>query len=302
MDDSEKTKICRIEDIQAEQEGTGLSPFLIVLAGRSVGRMHRIIEGEMVIGRDDQATIRMDDDGVSRRHAQLICKLDGTVAIVDLGSTNGTWVEGQRVTYHELKDGERIQIGSANILKYGYQDAVEEQFVSQMYESATQDGLTGVYNKRFFIERLEQEFAYHQRHAVPMAIIMIDIDHFKQVNDNYGHPTGDFILRKLSELCAQQCRTEDVFARYGGEEFAVILRQSTRQDAIEMAERIRKVVESVKFEYAGPDGPVSIRVTISAGVSEQSGNIPSPEALIEIADQNLYKAKEAGRNRVCAAL
>ncbi len=302
MDDSEKTKICRIEDIQAEEEGDGRTPFLIVLAGKSVGRMHRISEGEMIIGRDDAATIRLDDDGVSRRHAQLICKLDGTVAVVDLGSTNGTWVEGQRINYHELEDGERIQIGSANILKYGYQDAVEEQFVSQMYESATQDGLTGVYNKRFFHERLEQEFAYHQRHATPMALIMLDIDHFKQVNDTYGHQTGDFILRKLAEMCAKQCRTEDIFARYGGEEFAVILRQSSRQDAIDMAERIRKTVELINFEYAGPDGPVSIRVTISAGVSEQSSQTPSTTSLVEIADQNLYKAKQAGRNRVCAAL
>jgi len=301
MQDDEPTRIQKLADLeaQAEAEPGKSTPYLIVLAGSSVGRLVRLEPGEMTLGRGSECDIPLDDDGVSRTHARLTCTDEGLVTISDLGSTNGTWVEGKKIRFHTLADGERIQIGGANILKYGVGDSVEEQFVSQLYESATKDGLTGAYNKRFFLERLREEFAWHERHKQPMALIMFDIDHFKKINDTYGHPVGDFILKQLSLFCMRHCRTEDVFARYGGEEFAVILRQTSAVSGLVMAERMRETVQSLAFEYPGKDGVQKIKVTISGGIAEWDKSMETPGALVEKADAYLYEAKRTGRNKVC---
>lgn len=301
-DDEQKTKIQRLEDLVKEEAKGARTPYLIVLSGNAIGRMYKISQGEMVIGRVDTCDIMLDDEGVSRKHSRIIGQPDGTVAILDLGSTNGTWVEGQKITYRQLKDGDRIQIGPTNILKYGYQDAVEERFVSQLYESATQDGLTGVYNKRFFVDRLKMEFSWHERHRQPLTLIIFDIDHFKKCNDTYGHHTGDFILKTLAKHCAEVTRAEDVFARYGGEEFVCLLRQTTADEGVAMAERMRTTVELIDFQYPGEDGVVHVRVTISLGVAQTNDGMHAPEDLIELADKYLYKAKEGGRNQTrCAS-
>ncbi len=298
-DDDDKTSIRPLSDLLNTPEVPGRpNPYLIVLSGKSVGRMFKLNPGEVLIGRSPDCDLMLDDDGVSRKHARLICRPDGTVSILDLGSTNGTWVEAERMDLHRLQDGNRIQIGSATILKYGYQDSVEEKFVSQLYESATQDGLTGIYNKRFFLDHLKQELAWHQRHGHPLTLILFDIDFFKRINDTYGHQAGDFVLKRLAKVCGGQVRTEDILARYGGEEFAVILRQTESKQATVLAERIRRAVEGARFDYSAENRVVSIPVAISVGVAELDPTMIEPAALIEAADRYLYKAKEGGRNRV----
>src|SRR6185436_17210341 len=124
-----------------------------------------------------------------------------------------------------LRDGDKVQIGSTAVLKFSYQDQLEEALQKNLYESATRDGLTRLYNKKFFQEALAKEFAYSSRHHVPMAVVMIDVDHFKKINDTYGHPCGDMVLSKLAQVLLGQVRAEDVVARVGGEEFSLILRQ-----------------------------------------------------------------------------
>ncbi|MDF1564161.1 MAG: GGDEF domain-containing protein [Deltaproteobacteria bacterium] len=270
----------------------------MVLAGKAVGRMFKVVTGEMLIGRAPECDIMLDDDGVSRKHARLICRPDGSVSILDLGSTNGTWVKSQRVDLRSLQDGDRIQIGSTSILKYGYQDSVEEQFHAQLYESATQDGLTGVYNKRFFLDRLDQEFAWHRRHQAPLTLMLFDIDHFKKTNDTFGHAAGDFVLKQLALVVLAQVRTEDIFARYGGEEFACILRQTRSQEGFVLAERIRRAVEDHRFLFRSQIQEVEIPTTISVGVCELKPTVKDIAAFIEATDRYLYRAKAAGRNRV----
>ena len=299
-DDEDKTSIQPISELVAGETGDQQTPYLIVLSGNAVGKMFKVSMGEMLIGRAPSCDILLDDDGVSRKHARILCQPDGAVLLMDLGSTNGTWVEGEKVDLRQLIDGDRVQIGSATILKYGYQDSVEERFVSQLYESATQDGLTGTYNKRFFTDRLTQEFAWHRRHGQVLTLILFDIDHFKKINDTYGHQPGDFVLARLAQVAGAQCRVEDVFARYGGEEFAIILRQTTAQEGTILAERIRRAVEAAEFEWARDDGMVRIPVTISLGVSSLTGEMLEPGSLIEDADRFLYKAKQGGRNRVAS--
>ena len=293
-DKADRTKVIGLQEILAE-EGVARNAYLIVISGRSVGKMYKVAGagGEISIGRTPDADIFIDDDGVSRRHAKLVQTVEG-IRLVDLGSTNGTFNNGQKVDSLVLQDGDRIQIGSTTILKFSYQDDIEEQFQKQLYDSATRDGLTGAFNKKHFAERLRSEFAFSSRHNVFLSLVLFDIDHFKKVNDTYGHLAGDEVLRRLATVVTGQLRTEDTFARYGGEEFAIILRDTDDERAFIIAERIRRAVEANAFTYDGKTMPV----TISMGISTLHGrNYPSVREMVQTADEFLYKAKRGGRNR-----
>src|SRR6185436_1818600 len=187
-------------------------------------------------GRGQKAHIRLFDDGISREHAQILIE-GNQIILQDLGSTNGTFCNGLKVDRRELVDGDKILVGSTTILKFTYHDNLDEMFQRQMYESALRDGLTKAFNKKYFTDRLESEYTYSIRHGSPVALILFDLDHFKQVNDTYGHPAGDMVLADLSTLMVTSLRAEDVFARYGGEEFAVICRGSDLAQAQIVGER-----------------------------------------------------------------
>src|SRR3954462_7350081 len=199
--------------------------YLVVLAGSRVGEMYRIDTEKTVIGRGQKAQIRLLDDGISREHALLLQEKD-RVVLQDLGSTNGTYCNGLKVDKKELADGDKILVGSTTILKFTYHDNLDEIFQKQMYESALRDGLTKAFNKRYFTDRLESEFTFSTRHMTPLTLVLFDIDHFKSVNDTFGHPAGDHVLTELSNMMAASLRAEDIFARYGGEEFAIVCRGS----------------------------------------------------------------------------
>jgi diguanylate cyclase (GGDEF)-like protein len=271
-------------------------PYLLVLAGTSVGEMHRIAKEKTVMGRGEKVDVRLVDEGISREHAQLIQEGE-KVILEDLGSTNGTFCNGTRVQRQALSHGDKILLGSTTILKFSYHDKLDEMFQRQMSESALRDGLTKTFNKRYLSERLESEFTYAARHATPLALLFLDIDHFKKINDAYGHPGGDFVLTELSKLITDTLRPEDILARYGGEEFAIISRGTEVAAGEAMAEAVRAMVEGHAFVYEGQP----IRVTISVGVAgAPHAGVQSPADLIAVADEMMYEAKRSGRNRVCA--
>jgi two-component system, cell cycle response regulator len=290
-----------LEDKTAIGEAPGTSQrarqnaYLIVISGKSVGKMFKIHSPEMVIGRATDSQIQLEDEGVSRRHVKVLRGPDGSVRIQDLQSTNGTYCDGVRIETHVLQDGEKVQLGNATILKFSYQDDLEESFQRQLYESATRDNLTRLYNRKFFVERLRAEFSYALRHGTPLTLVLIDVDYFKRVNDGHGHPCGDYVLTKLGAVLLESVRGEDVLARWGGEEFGLILRACPADHGYLLADRIRRKVEGTKFHFAGQDIPL----TVSAGFATlQSGNFATPENLVTAADQNLYLAKRSGRNKV----
>jgi diguanylate cyclase (GGDEF)-like protein len=273
------------------------SACFVIIAGAQTGAMYKLDEGETVIGRSKDTAIRIDDDGVSRRHAKIVRHPDGTVAIVDLKSTNGTFCNGERVDTHVLRDGDRIQIGTTTTIKFSLQDSLEEDFQRHQYESATRDPLTRCYNKSCFLERLPGEFAFAKRHDKPLSLAMLDLDRFKKINDSYGHLAGDFVLRKLGSVLQEKLCADDFLARYGGEEFALIMRETPKRNALQTAERLRKLVETTTFKHEGR----KIGVTVSIGVSTwPDDNIDSVRKLIKTADSNLYTAKRKGRNTVVA--
>jgi diguanylate cyclase (GGDEF)-like protein len=269
--------------------------YLVVLAGASVGEMYKIEGEKTVIGRGQKAQIRLLDDGISREHAQLVILKD-RIVLQDLGSTNGTYCNGLKVEANkELADGDKILVGSTTILKFTYHDNLDEIFQKQMYESALRDGLTKAFNKKYFTDRLESEFTFALRHVAPLTLVLFDIDHFKKVNDTYGHQAGDHVLSEISTLLTGALRAEDVFARYGGEEFGVICRGSDLMQGQVVAERMRKAVEQNKFVFEGTHIPITISVGV-AGLPDPA--VKDAAELVSLADQSLYKSKHGGRNRV----
>jgi two-component system cell cycle response regulator len=278
-------------------EAQPAAAYLVVLSGSNVGEMYRIEKDQVVIGRGDKVDLRLVDDGISREHVRL-CKDDGRIVLEDLGSTNGTYCNGQRVERQPLSEGDKILIGSTTILKFSYQDRLDEMFQRQMSESALRDGLTRAFNKRYFTDRIESEFQFSIRHSAPLSLIFLDIDHFKKINDQHGHQAGDQVLAQLATLVMSMLAEEETFSRYGGEEFAVVARGLELEAAAVLSERLRAAVEAHPFKFEA----TSISVTISIGVARAPGpGMASSGDLVARADEAMYAAKRGGRNRVCTA-
>lgn len=267
---------------------------LTVLTGSATGQMFKI-NHDLMIGRAVTASVRVDDDGVSRNHARIRCD-EGSVFVEDLKSRNGTYVNGTRVTDPvKLADGDKIQVGRSTILRFGFQDALDESFHENLLSSALRDGLTKLFNKRYFFDRLDSELKFAQRHETALSLLMLDIDHFKTVNDTHGHLAGDSVLVQLASVLMKAVRNEDVVARFGGEEIAIILRAINVDGAAQMAERVRRLVEQTAAWVQGTE----LKATVSIGVAGfPSTPVKTPEQLVEAADRALYRAKNAGRNRV----
>ena len=171
---------------------------------------------------------------------------------------------------------------------------VNARFHAEIERLAVTDGLTGLFNHRHFQERLSQEFSRLERFSEPISLLLIDIDYFKKVNDTYGHPVGDAVLKGVAEKIRKTVRTIDIPARYGGEEFAVILLNTDAKGAMNMAERLRKTVMNTEFSSEQK----TFHVTISIGISTYAEGIKEGrEEFIERADKSLYHAKRNGRNR-----
>jgi len=294
-DDSETTGVTSAVVLPPEMQRDAKVAYLVVLAGSNVGEMHKIETAETVIGRAEGTAIRLLDNGVSRRHARII-ELNGQVLIEDMQSANGTLVNGEMIQTRVLNDGDKIRLGSTTMLKFTYQDKLDESFQQQMYDAALRDGLTGVFNKKYFTDRLDTEFAYAQRHKTMLSLVMFDVDHFKKVNDTYGHLAGDEVLVQLARTAQKLIRTEDVITRYGGEEFAIICRGIPLINTGVLAERVRAGIEQAKIKFRDERLPITISVGVSA-LNESPATTPAE--LVAAADEALYEAKNGGRNRVC---
>ena len=269
-------------------------PYLIIIAGAHVGELHKIGKARTLIGRSPGADIRVVDEGISREHAEFL--LDGNrVSVRDLGSTNGTYRNGARVADSVIADGDKISLGSTTILKFSFQDGVDEAFEQRLYRVATQDGLTHALKREYFLERLDAEVAFSVRNASPVALIMWDLDWFKAINDGHGHAVGDLVLAATARAITREIRREDVFGRYGGEEFALCCRALRAERALRVAERLRVAIEETVVDIDS----VSLQVTASFGVATcPSAGISSLSELVAAADAATYRAKAMGRNRV----
>ena len=269
---------------------------LTVGSGPEAGRIVRVVSGEIVtLGRSDDCTVRFDDTSLSRVHARVMNVMDYMVG--DAGSTNGTFVNGERIEKAcHLEDGDRIQLGSGTTLRFSLVTEEEEAALRKIYEAAVLDGLTGVANRKHLEERLDSELAFALRHHVDLSVIIVDLDHFKRVNDTYGHLAGDAVLRRAAEIFRETVRLEDFVGRYGGEEFVVVARGTAAARAVKLAERLRAKIAEAPISFEARQIPV----TMSAGVAclDEVSGVTDRASLLTRADERLYRAKEGGRNRV----
>ncbi len=265
---------------------------LVVIYGLDLGKKFNLSNPQLTIGRSSKSDIQIDQESVSRSHAKII-NTGKAILLRDLGSTNGTYVNDELIDEYVLRDGDFIKIGRT-IFKFLSGNNIENAYHEEIYRLTTVDGLTQIYNKRYFLETLEREISRAQRYHRDLSLIMFDIDHFKKVNDTFGHLAGDAVLKQLASVLKARIRREDIMARYGGEEFAVILPEIGSVNAMTFAEKVRRIVEKTSFKFEDHQIPV----TVSIGVAAVGPGIQTPLEFIKMADDKLYQAKVEGRNRV----
>ena len=265
-------------------------------SGTTMGRRYPIHNDALVIGRGDSCDIRLQDNSVSRNHAKVEPTKEG-IFVVDSKSLNGTYVNDRPARGAQmLQDGDYIRIGNA-IFRFLTGGNIEAEYHEEIYRLTIMDGLTQIHNHRYLTDFLDREVARSVRHERPLAVVMLDIDRFKAVNDEHGHLCGDYVLREMSNRIRHSVRREDLFARYGGEEFALVLVETNPEQALEVAERLRVSIEAKPFWFES----VIVPITVSVGVASIKTQVEtSASALLKEADEKLYEAKRTGRNRVVA--
>ncbi len=288
-----------ITDIKAalaasDKEAESKPACLLVVGGELNGTIFDLLDGDNSVGRSPECQIPLDFQGISRKHFSVNVNA-GVATLSDLGSSNGTFINNEKTAAAAtLKKGDMIKIGSI-ALKYLPQGDTERLTYDKLQEDANTDGLTKCYNKMYFNNKLDLEVKKSKITGQPLSLIIFDLDHFKHLNDNYGHDAGDYVLKEKAELLRDNgIRKGDVFARYGGEEFVVLLPNTNLKQAFEIAERLRKLVETHDFVYDGKKLPVAA----SIGVADYRQGVNTGTDLFKRADSAVYKSKEGGRNQV----
>jgi len=271
------------------------SAALVVIHGEGLGKKYDLTDAPCRIGRAPNSDIVVDQDSVSRVHA-LVTNEDGRATVRDVGSTNGTFVNDEAVEGDaRLRNGDLIKVGRT-VFKFLASNNLEAAYYDEIYRLTTLDGLTQVYNRRFFEETLDREVSRCRRYERNLSLVLLDLDHFKKVNDCFGHLAGDAVLKGVASTIRARVRREDMLARFGGEEFGLILPEIDLEGARRMAEKTRALIEETEFRFDGQHVPV----TISAGVASLQRQHDDPQKLVSRADEKLYEAKNSGRNRVAS--
>jgi two-component system, cell cycle response regulator len=265
---------------------------------RRLGARFRLAPGATLeFGRSSTAEVSLPEvPSLSRSHARISFR-EGRVVLEDLGSRNGTFLNDRRVRgMVEIRSGDRFQVGAVHF-KFLHEQDVEHAYHEAIYELVARDGLTGIFNRRKFLEEAARELSRAQRHGRHLALVMIDIDHFKKVNDEHGHLGGDSVLKQLAARFQALIRAEEIFARVGGEEFAVLSPENDLEGACALAEKLRALCTGEPFDCGG----TPVKVTASFGVAHLKPEMCRFEDLYQAADLALYRAKGQGRNRVHVA-
>ncbi len=301
---NDSTVVTVIKKQPSSQRPSSRDACLVVINGVDLGKKYTLSKDATLIGRSSKADIQVDEDAISRNHASVEHR-GADIVVRDLNSTNGTYVNDRPIHDHRLEDGEQIKIGRT-IFKF-LSNNIEAAYHDEIYRLTTVDGLTQTYNKRFFLHELEREMMRSLRYERHLSLIMIDIDHFKSINDTYGHLAGDYVLKHVAQRILRHTRRDcDIFARYGGEEFALLLPEVELAGAVQIAEKMRQITEREPFIFDN----VPIKTTLSLGVAQLNEYLSAQElamsatlqpnafAFIKLADDRLYRAKNNGRNRV----
>jgi diguanylate cyclase (GGDEF)-like protein len=289
----------RIKGIKPQTDLKRVFPVLIVIQGREIGRDYRLRKPEYVIGRDSSCDICIPEQTVSRQHAKIQLTYVGgngsyECRFIDAGSTNKTYVNNKEAESVSLKNGDKIRIGKT-ILRFELLDAEDLKYHKEIQNKIKYDALTGLLTKESLYLALEHELQRCRQFNIPLSVLMMDLDHFKKVNDTHGHQTGSHTLEEIGSLITKTLRKTDVSARYGGEEFVSYLSEQTKEKAFIAANKLRKVIENTAIVF----GDATIHITISIGVAQFPEDGKTIDQLVARADKALYEAKNTGRNKVC---
>jgi two-component system cell cycle response regulator len=284
-------------------------PALVFMRGEQLAAPIPLERDEVILGRALEADVRVNDARASRLHARIRIEHDDETnapryRLTDLGSTNGTLLNGQPVTDAFLQHGDKLSIGE-HLIRFDLLDEFDREFQRQLYRLIAHDELTGLLTSKSFFSELRREAARAESEGRPFCVLMMDLDHFKRVNDTCGHLVGSQTLEEIGGLITRSLRAGDVAARFGGEEFAAFLLDADCTQALVAAERVRSAIEEYAFSAtrhgaAGTEENRTLRITISIGVAAYPDDARDPIELIELADTALYHAKQSGRNRVSA--
>lgn len=290
---------------ESKRPSRDLRPALVFLNGDLLAVPIPLEREEVILGRALEADVRINDTKVSRRHAQITTVLDKRTGeknyvLNDLHSRNGTFLNSQKIVQETLQNGDKITIGE-HLFRFDLLDEIDLEYQRQILRLLSHDDLTGLLSSRSFFSELRREAARAKAENRTFCVLMMDIDHFKAVNDTFGHLTGSKTLEEIGHCIMQSLRSGDVAARFGGEEFAAFLLDASLAQALVAAERIRKEIESKEFSVIRQGKLAEThRITISIGIASFPTDSSDPIELVEMADSALYRAKREGRNRVCA--
>lgn len=270
---------------------------LFVIRGDRLGACLTIGASPVTIGRSADADFQISSTGVSRWHCQLF-RAESSLWVRDLDSTNGTFVNDKPAKEAELLDGDQVRVAQT-IFKCVIDSSYEASYHHAMYEGLVRDAMTGLYNRRFAMEMLSKEVARARRDfSHEFSALILDLDHFKRINDRYGHLNGDKVLREVARVLQQRVRDSDTLARIGGEEFLVLLPDTGYQAALAIADDLRIAVQNQCADIVMIEMDARQSVTLSAGVAAWTAQMRMPADLLQVADRQLYQAKAKGRNRV----
>ncbi len=263
-------------------------PCLTFLSGGTAGLVYTLLPGtETMIGRGAEADIPVEEPRVSRKHALFRVAEEGAVFVEDQGSSNGTFVNKERVQIRELKDGDRIQIGFGCIIKFSYQDELEYQLQHEIAQG-TKDPLSGLYTRKYLQQRVESEFLYAHRHKGDLGVLLFVVDKLHEIILWHGQAAGDLVIREVAQMVNHTLRAGDILARYDLERFAVLARDLDEQSAEILAQRIRKSIEGNHFDFDG----ARIHSTVSIGIATLAGRPEKPEQLVAMAEASLQEVRE----------
>jgi two-component system cell cycle response regulator len=287
--------------------GSDRRPVLTSIRGELLATPIPLERDVVLIGRALEADVRLNDSKASRLHARITSEEDPRTGgrifkVKDLGSTNGTLVNGQVISEAVLYDSDKILIGD-HLFRFELLDEIDREFQQQIHRLIGHDELTGLLTSKSFFTELRREAARAQEYSLPFCVLMMDLDHFKSVNDSYGHLVGSRTLQDVGVIIKASLRSGDVASRFGGEEFAAFLLDADYAQALIAAERVRRAIEQHPFSavsQVSDESRKSFHITISIGVASYPDDATDPIKLIELADSALYRAKRSGRNLICA--
>ena len=292
-----KRKTSETTKVSIDYDGGSERLVLLAIDGPAVGKEFALTRPSAILGRGRGASLILPDSAVSRLHVKLTLVPEPgrtgrlNVLLQDMKSTNGVRVNGTAVQRRVLRGGEKILVGKT-ILRLERRDSYDAAFYGRLQKMATTDPLTGVGNRLSLAQEMERQESEWIRYGRPFGLLLVDLDHFKRVNDRWGHAAGDQVLRGVAVTIASSLRGPDRAFRYGGEEFVVTLSETDRQGLLAVAERIRTAVAATPVRFRDH----SFRLTVSIG-----GVAGGTEDPLSLADRALYQAKRAGRNRTVLA-